>query len=106
MPSEGVAVGHADFELTHYQVGVIDLILHDWAEGTDLYKRAGETTDPVEVADHDGPAIVGGYFKRLDQDDDGVIVGYHPHAGRDGFHAPDDRLDEPAILLVEVDRAH
>jgi hypothetical protein len=91
-----------DAELHHYRLGAIDVYLHDWAEGTRLYKRAGGAETAGDAAEHDGPAIVDGHFRRFEHD--GLVVGYHPHAGYRETHAPDDRFDEPAVLLREVRR--
>lgn len=92
-------------EVHHYELGVQQLFVHDWAEGTDLYKRAGTATTPTELAAHDGPVLLDGddEFRRVEQDD-GLIQAYHPHGGRMELWAPQDDLDEPAILLRVVER--
>lgn len=92
-------------EITKYELGVQELYLHDWAEGTELYKRAGETSDPAVMADHDGPVLLGEdrEFRRLERDDSGVITAYHPHGGRMDFF--DGTEDRQAILLQGVEKA-
>lgn len=89
------------YELARYRVGVVDVFVHDWAEGTRLYTSAGTTRSPAEVAEHDGPAIYEGDFRRFIED--GSIVEQHPHAGYRGAWAPDDTLDSEAILLTRVE---
>lgn len=89
------------FELNHYRLGVVDLVLHDWAEGTTLYTTAGETTEASVVAEHDGPAVYEGEFREFIAD--GTIVEAHPHAGYCGAWTHRDELDSPATLLVPVD---
>lgn len=90
------------YELTHYRVGVIDLYLHDWAEGTRLYTTAGTTTSIREMAEHDGPVVLDGKFRRMIED--GTVVEQHPHAGYCGSWTVDDQTPEPATLLKEADR--
>ena len=94
-------------EIHHYELGVQRLYLHDWAEGTTLYKRAGTATTPTELAGHDGPVLLDGddAFRRVEEEEDGLIRAYHPHAGRMELWAPQDDLDGEAVLLREVDRA-
>ena len=91
-----------DPELTHYRVGVIDLYLHDWAEGTRLYTTAGTTTSVREMAEHDGPVILDGKFRKMIED--GTVVEQHPHAGYCGAWTVNDETAHPATLLKEVHR--
>lgn len=96
------AGGDLGVELTHYRLGAVDLYHHDWAEGTRLYKSAGETRSVNEMADHDGPVVLDGHFRRMI--DDGTVVEQHPHAGYCGAWGHDEQTDTPAILLTEVEQ--
>lgn len=92
-------------EVSTYRLGVQRLYLHDWAEGTDLYKRAGETSDPAEMAAHDGPVLLDGdrdAFRRIEEDDYGYDA-YHPHGGRMESFGPED--EQHAVKLKPVERA-
>lgn len=100
--SNGEPVTDLSCELTHYRLGVVDLYLHDWAEGTRLYTTAGQTTQIAEMADHDGPVILDGAFRQFFAD--GTVVEQHPHAGYCGAWRVDDEASEPAVLLKEVTR--
>lgn len=91
-----------DTELTHYRVGVVDLYLHHWAEGARLYTTAGETANLEEMAAHDGPVLLDGKFREIDQD--GTIIEWHPWMGYCRAWGPGDEADEPALLLTEVSR--
>ena len=92
-----------DEEWTRYRLGVVDVYLFDWAEGTRLYVSAGVTTSAAEAAEADA-AIVDGHFRKLVHD--GTIIAYHPHAGYRAAYGPDEHFDEPAVLLREVPRIH
>ena len=98
--SDGEALQPLDHELDHYRMGVVDLYLHDWAEGRSLYTSDGKVHTAAAAAEHDGPAIHDGGFCRFEQD--GTIVKYHPHAGYLAAYRPKETFDEPIILLKEV----
>ena len=87
-------------EVTEHELGVQSLYVHDWAEGVGLYKRAGETSDPEEMADHDGPVLLDGAFRRIVETDYGGFDAYHPHGGRMDSLDVDDRT---AVLLVRLE---
>jgi len=92
-------------EVTTYELGVQRIYLHDWAEGTDLYKRAGETSDPADMAAHDGPVLLNGdrnQFRRVERDEYGYTA-YHPHGGRTDSFGPDE--GQHAVKLTPVERA-
>lgn len=90
-------------ELYVYELGVQRLYVRDTAEsGVEVYKRAGTTRDPEEMACHDGPVLVDGDFRYVTA---GEHAGYrlsHPYAGRMG--PLDEPVAEPAVLLAEVER--
>jgi hypothetical protein len=93
-------------EVTTYELGVQTLYLHDWAEGTDLYKRAGETTDPAEMASHDGPVLLDGdrdAFRRVEESEFTGYTAYHPHGGRMDSFAPEN--ERHAVKLTRVERS-
>ena len=91
-----------DMELWRYRIGVVDVILHEWAEGSALYTTDGTAETPLEAAEHDGPGIKDAHFRDYVEGDDGLIGGYHPHAGKRETHAPSDEFDEPVTLLTEL----
>ena len=93
-------------EVIRYRLGVQSLILHDWAEGTDLYKTAGTTDYAPRVADHPGPALIDDRIYEFHWTEDGdLIQSSHPHAGRLGLYGPTDDLETEAVLLREVEKA-
>lgn len=91
-----------------YKLGVVDVILHDWVEGTDLYTTSGGTKSPLTAANHDGPVMIDGEkYVYYEQDDDGeLITGYHPHAGRVDTMSPEETFKESVTLLSRIERAN
>lgn len=87
-------------EVTKHELGVQTLYVHEWAEGVGLYKRAGETSDTEAMADHDGPVLLDGAFRRVHEDEYGGFDAYHPHGGRMDSLRSDDWT---AVLLVRVE---
>lgn len=92
------------FELWRYEIGAVDVILFDWAEGANLYTTAGTARTPREAAEHDGPTIKDGQYRDfvIEEDRSGLVGGYHPHAGRRETHAPSVEFDQPVTLLTEL----
>jgi len=88
-------------EISVYSVGVVEIVLHDWAEGTQLYTTAGKTRSADEAAAHHGPVVYDGHFREFVAD--GSIVSYHPHAGYCSGWSPGDTLDRPATLLSRLE---
>jgi len=92
-------------ELWEYKIGAVSVILFDWAEGADLFTTAGTAETAQEAAEHDGPAIKDGQYRDfvVDEDGSGLIIAYHPQAGRRDTYAPKDQFNNPVTLLSEVD---
>lgn len=91
-----------------FELGVQRLYARDVSDspGVELYKRAGTTDDIEEMVAHDGPLILEGSFRRVEEDEYGCPTAYHPYAGRMerlGGERPE-RTDVNAVLLTEVDR--
>lgn len=91
---------HLPRELYVYRKHGKALIVRDSETGVELYTPTGTTRSPVEMAEYDGPVLVGGVFRRV-RDEDGVLVAYHPYGGRMNILHRDDHDDE-AVLLEEV----
>lgn len=95
-----------DMELDRYKLGAVDVILHDWAEGTDVYTTAGTAETVSEAVEHDGPVIKDGHFRRfIDPEDRGWPISQHPMAGRRGHHSPEDTFEQPVVLLRKLEYA-
>ncbi|MFC4553594.1 MULTISPECIES: hypothetical protein [Halorussus] len=88
-------------EVTEHELGVQRLYLHDWAEGVDLYKRAGEADSAAVMAAHDGPVLLDGAFRRVTETEYGGYDTFHPHGGRMERLAPAD--NPTAVLLVRLE---
>jgi hypothetical protein len=86
-----------------YRLGVQDVIVRDCEYGVEVYKRAGETTDPEDLVEHDGPALIDGHFYHVEESEYGAIQAYHPFAGR-GPRLEDELTDWQATMLSEVER--
>jgi len=103
-PTAGKRYIGLDMELDRYKLGAVDVILHNWAEGTDLYTTAGTAETVAEAVDHDGPVIKDGHFRRfVDREDRGLPTSHHPMAGRKGHHSPDDTFEQPVVLLRQLE---
>lgn len=107
--SDGLAADYDDLadrlprEVWVYRLGVQDVIVRQAEHGVDVYKRAGRTSDAAEVAAHDGPALINGSFRTVEERDHGVYQCYHPHGGRMG-RLGDELQSFDAVLLSEVER--
>jgi hypothetical protein len=90
-------------KFTHeYRVGVQTLYVHDLPEETPrLYKRAGEESDPVALAEYDGVALVGDQILRFNRrEDSGLVVGCHGWTGIEERYTERDEVD--AVKLERV----
>lgn len=84
-----------------YRVGVQTLYVHDLPEETPrLYKRAGEESDPVALAQYDGPVLVDDQILRFDRrENSGLVVGCH------GWTGIEERLTErDEVEAVKLER--
>lgn len=81
------------------------LVIRDGVERNGLYSLAGQTSGLDELADHDGPAIIDGRFRRVRTGEYGAHTFHHPHGGQMTYNADESDLGEhDAVLLEEVDR--
>lgn len=87
-------------DVSVYKHGVQTLYLYNGAESTRLFKRVGTTTDYDEMVEHDGPVLLNGSYRVLEEDDSGVITAYHPWAGQMGFYT---NLEEPEIPTIKLE---
>ena len=101
-PTTGKKYIGLDMELDRYQIDNTEIILHDWAEGTDLYTVVGRATTVKEAIQHEGPVIQNGHFREFTENEDGSLVSHHPMAGRKGYHRPDDEFSPHVILLEKA----
>lgn len=90
-------------EVYVHRLGVQDVIVRRSEYGVEVYKRAGETTDPHDLLNHDGPALIDGHFYHVEENDYGTIQAYHPYAGR-GPRLEDELTERTATMLSEVER--
>lgn len=96
-----------DMELYRFDFNGNDIIVHDWAEGTQVYTAVSTTTSVKKATNHDGPAIQNGHFVKFIQrrdDDDPNVVTTHPMIGVEDHYLIDEELEKHVVLLTELDR--
>lgn len=94
-------------EVFEYELGVQRIFVHDWAEGTDLYKRAGTASTPETLAEHDGPVLLDDdKFRRVEKGEYASFQAHHPHGGRMESWEADSELQTEAVLLKKIPRAN
>lgn len=70
---------------------------------TIIYETVGDTMDPEELVEHDGPALIDGYFYYVQRTDRGDIRAYSPTTGS-GPRLTDEFTEWTATMLSEAEQ--